>query len=116
MVRLIHPGQVVKLMIQAINLAHKTVHFCMAVHAADAVANIGMLFYHVETVGDVNFTRQCGPAVAIKHSKPSYIGESSRASLTTAVRIGFSGPSCWEGQRDLLITVQFLGHEPGWTQ
>lgn len=45
----------VKLMIQTINLAHKAVHFCMAVHAADAVANIGMLFYHVETVEDVNF-------------------------------------------------------------
>ena len=40
-------------------------------HAEGAVEDIEMLFYHVETVGKVNFTQQWGSVVVLKHSKPS---------------------------------------------
>ena len=40
-------------------------------HVAGAVEDIEMLFYHVGTVEEVNFTQQWGSVVVLKLSKPS---------------------------------------------
>lgn len=69
--------KVSKLLVQptsrSIALVHRVVRLCIHAvpNAAGAVEDIEMLFYHVETVDDVNFTQQWGPVVALKHSKPS---------------------------------------------
>ena len=50
-----------------------SIHIYIALHKACAVHDITMLFYHLVTVQDVNFIQQWGPAIAIKHPKPSVL-------------------------------------------